>query len=58
MTTDANKGFRLKKKKKKKNRMAKSVDPDEMGRYVSSGSTHFAQVSGLVCQAERARSQV
>ena len=37
--------------------MANSVDPDEMARIllqaISSGSTLFAQVSVLVCQAQR-----
>ena len=36
-----------------KKRMANSIDPDEMAHYEPSGSTLFAQVSGLVCRAEK-----
>ena len=53
MSTDANIGSSL----KRKNILANSVDPDEVAHYVpvSSGSTLFAQVFGLDCQAERTK---
>ena len=35
--------------------MSNSVDPDETVHYVSSGSTLFAEVFGLVCRAERVK---
>ena len=41
---------------KNQNRMANIVDPDETAHYkFSSGSTMFAQASGLVYRAERVK---
>ena len=41
-----------------RNKMTNSVDPDKTARFaVSSGSTLFAQLSVLVCRAERVNSQ-